>query len=137
MDFVVQVGGSDASGGANRAHQFAAADFLAGVHVHPGEMGVEGFDAAVIDHHHEAVGALAVGEADDAIGGDVNGSADGRAEIDAFVKFAFIRERIVALAEATQQPAIDGPEVGSSIERVDAAGRTGGPGGGVGAGGGV
>jgi len=121
MDFVVQVGGRDASGSAYGADQLAAADFLAGMHVHLGEMGVEGFDAAVIDHHHEAVAALAVGEADDAIGGDVNGRADGRAEIDAFVEFAFLRERIAAMAEAAQQPAIDGPEVGSAIERVDAA----------------
>jgi len=109
MDFVVQMGSSDASGGAHGAYQLAAADFLAGVHIHPGEMGVESFDAAVVDHHHQAITTLTGGETNDAIGGDVNRGADGRAQIDALVEFAFIPERIVALAEAAQQPAVDGP----------------------------
>src|SRR6266568_3641399 len=83
---------------------------------------------AVVDVDEASVAAHELGEADDAIGGGVDGGSVGNRDVDAAMECAFSIEGIDSLTEGAGEASLDGPErwsvggAGPIGERSEAAG---------------
>src|SRR5580658_10337407 len=115
-DFVMKVGTSGASTGANVADRVATMNLLSGCDCEAGKVAVACGDAvAMIYHDRLAVSAQEVREGDHAIGGRDHRLAVGAANIHATVKCAFSVERVNALSEAGRDLAFNRPKVGCGV----------------------
>jgi len=99
-DFVVQVRRGDAPGCADVSDDLATANVLARSDGEAGEVSVAGgYAVSMIEGDEAPVAAGQVGEADDAVGGGVNGSSVGYGDINPTMERAFTVEGIDTLAE--------------------------------------
>jgi len=118
-DFVVDVVASSAAGVADVTYDLSASDGLTDGDGKAAHVSVAGDEAAaMVDGDEASVAVDHAGVGDDAVGGGVNGGAEGAADVDAGMELTFTiaQDGVFALAERGGYFAVNGPEGGAGGE---------------------